>query len=756
MADKKCKPPSCEYSIAREKCVKPNPYIQYKSMCSRMNIPFSSCINSYDKEKASKKACDYYNDYLKFSEEKLKKKVEPKKKPEKEPKKKPEKEPKKKPEKEPKKKPEKEPKKKPEKEPKKKPEPIKKPEKEPKKKPEKEPKKKPEKEPKKKPEPIKKPEKEPKKKPEPIKKPELPFINPDINNGKKIYKKRPMYILTPVAEISSKSSKSSFKDFSSSSSIKHFEKIKRSSSSSFNLSNNSSFKTPQSSPKSSSFKTPKTSPKSSPKSSKLPPSLSLPLPLSSSKLSSLSSSTSVYKTGTENSFKSSKSSSNKYKTIRTETPSNIEDDIRKIEEENKELEKQLKTLINKNKDLNTSSENRKIKGEKIAKFILPIINRVDNINNRIKYYNILHKYIQSRYKYPKNCLRLYKKDANNEPIYRIGNRIILEKKIGTKSKYGSVFLSYYKLNNKKFGKIFKFATKISDASYHRNITEYLVLKDLTTLVLNNSCPHFPISYGKFNCNSQNIQTSDTIYESDKDNSIVSLGSISFQSFIEKLPKNINGKNNIIITLNELAEGDAHNFIKLNYSNDKIILNALIQILLSIMFFHKYINAFHFDSHSGNFLYHKIKPGGYFHYNIRGKDYYLENIGYLWVIWDFGLIEPFNNSHLINNDKYGYSSYDNIYIKHDFTRIIKSGFMNEKDEGGIANKYNFSDNIIFFVKKIFTLLHNATYFSNSNINDLSSLNRDLLNIMTLGIYSNTFKISINPDDVIINVNKPYVI
>ena len=83
-------------------------------------------------------------------------------------------------------------------------------------------------------------------------------------------------------------------------------------------------------------------------------------------------------------------------------------------------------------------------------------------------------------------------------------------------------------------------------------------------------------------------------------------------------------------------------------------------------------------------------------------------------------------------------------------------MNEKDEGGIANKYNFSDNIIFFVKKLFSLLHNATYFSNSNIDDLSSLNRDLLNIMTMGIYSNTFKISINPNDVIINVNKPYVI
>ena len=31
----------------------------------------SSTINSYNKEKASAKACDYYKDYLKFTEEKL-------------------------------------------------------------------------------------------------------------------------------------------------------------------------------------------------------------------------------------------------------------------------------------------------------------------------------------------------------------------------------------------------------------------------------------------------------------------------------------------------------------------------------------------------------------------------------------------------------------------------------------------------------------------------------------------------------------
>jgi hypothetical protein len=42
-----------------------------------------------------------------------------------------------------------------------------------------------------------------------------------------------------------------------------------------------------------------------------------------------------------------------------------------------------------------------------------------------------------------------------------------------------------------------------------------------------------------------------------------------------------------------------------------------------------------------FLYHKIKKGGYFHYNIYGKDYYLENLGYLWIIWDFELSISFD-------------------------------------------------------------------------------------------------------------------
>ena len=37
--EKNCKPPTCEYSIARQKCVKPNPYIQYKSTIGAIAFP---------------------------------------------------------------------------------------------------------------------------------------------------------------------------------------------------------------------------------------------------------------------------------------------------------------------------------------------------------------------------------------------------------------------------------------------------------------------------------------------------------------------------------------------------------------------------------------------------------------------------------------------------------------------------------------------------------------------------------------------
>ena len=720
MNDTKCKPPACEYSIAKEKCVKPNPYFQYKSKCSRDKVPFSLCVNLYnaDKKQASEKACDYYKEYLLHNKEKLKKIIKdgPKKvgRPKKEPKEpKAPKEPKIKTQKT-----------------------VKEP------KAPKEPKIKTQKT-------VKEPKapKEPKIKsrkkidiinflkiksisPKKIKQEIVPKkikqeIVPKKIKQEIVFKK----ILTP--KISSSSSPS-FKSFVSSSSIKAPENILRKSSSSFNITDKSSVKT------TSSMLTPSN-----------PKSLSKSLSISKSKTPSKSTSFKSLKT------KSSQTPS--FKTIRTKTPSDILADIKNIQEENKEIEEKIKKLIKETKRLHPDREEfEEINAKKIGKYLAPLIDRISTIENRIKYYRILHKYIETRNKYKNNCIRLYKYDKSGRPIYRIGNRVILGKKIGSDSVYGAIYLSHYRLQNKKFGKLLKFATKISDGSYRINVNEYTVLKDLTACVIRNECPHFPISYGKLTCSNQYDAKIQSVYSSDVNPSYKQQSQSSLQSLLDNLPENAN-KSSIFITLNELAENDIHNFIKLYHGDDVIIWNTLIQIMLSIMFFYKYINAFHCDTHTGNFLYHKIKPGGYFHYNIYGKDFYLENIGFLIVIWDFGLINPFPNSKRINNNKYG--TYDNrrknLTIIQDYAKIIKDGFRYKKHGGGVNNNNLFSTTIYTFIDYIIEILAKPEYFNNTDTNDLEPLNKEIITILkNYPDDDNTFKDKLMHDDVILNPYNPY--
>ena len=698
--EKKCKPPICEYSIARQKCIKPNPYIQYKSHCSRNNIPFSKCINNYNanKEYASYKSCDYYKEYLRNNEEKMKKLIieGPKKvgrpKKIKEPK-----EPK-------------EPKKT-VKEPKKPKEP-----------------KKTVKEPKKTVKEPKKTVKEPKKT---VKEPKEP----------KKTRGRPRKILLPEIIVKRPTSSSIFalsesivkKPTSSSIFALSTPSLKtRLSSSTFNLSkSNSSDKSFKS------FQSENTQPILKRK--------------SSSSYSSITTPSSVSSLSNKSNLKLSSSTKSTPK-IRTITSSNIDDDILNIQIKNKEVKNKVKALIKKNKMLINSSENKK----NIGKFILPLmqINRMSNIQYRIRYYKILNKYIESRKKYNDNCLRLYKY-IDSYPIYRIGNRIILDKQIGSDSKYGSVFLSHYRLTNKKFGKLFTFATKINNGLDSRNINEYTVLKDLTNCVIKQECPHFPMSFGKLECTKQNIRELSSVYLSDRSPSFIRQNSSSFKSLLDNMPKNIQNKQNLLITLNELAENDLEYFIKLYHRDDIFIWNSLVQVILSLMFFHKYINAYHRDSHNGNFLYHKTTPGGYYHYNLYGKDFYLENIGFLWVIWDFGLIQPFSNSKLINNNKYGTGDPNTLLII-DYMKIIRSGYRHKESDGHISNKYMFSSDVNTFITFLYDELLKNEYITSTNIKQFPSLDKELIRILVNYGPNNTFKTEIGSKDFIINANKPYII
>ena len=292
-----------------------------------------------------------------------------------------------------------------------------------------------------------------------------------------------------------------------------------------------------------------------------------------------------------------------------------------------------------------------------------------NIKDRIEYKNLLNKILNINE--TNNCMRIYKYGADGKPIYIIGNNIILKKQIGIESDNGIIFLSSTKDN---YNKIYKYAIKIV-VENKENKKEIKLLKIVSDKVLKRECPHFPIIYSEIKCKDYlNIIKED----------------------IKNYPKIIqkNKKKSFYYLLNELAKGDLKTFLEKYHNDFNLLSNALGQIYISLMFFYQETKHFHNDAHWGNFLYHKIKPGGYFHYNIFGKDYYIENYGFLWVIWDYG-----------NAIEFKQSKKELIFVNKDFKNIINAFFNDNENvndyenKGWLSTKYIINSNFKLLIEKI---------------------------------------------------------
>lgn len=235
---------------------------------------------------------------------------------------------------------------------------------------------------------------------------------------------------------------------------------------------------------------------------------------------------------------------------------------------------------------------------------------IHNFSKRLEKYNNIQKYLKTLNNH--NCLKTIDINEKGEFIYELENgTLILKNRIGTKSKYGVIYLTKNKFNN------LLLATKLT-VSNNDNYTEIKIAKQLSKITIRNINPHFLITYKSFYCINNKIN--------------------------KNLPLIIR-KDDYYISINELVNGNLKQFFKLNLSYS-YILNALQQILLAILSFHYFTNGiYHRDCHYGNFLFIKIKSGGYFHYKIFGKDYYIKNMGYLWLIWDFGLAKNEPNKRL---------------------------------------------------------------------------------------------------------------
>lgn len=193
------------------------------------------------------------------------------------------------------------------------------------------------------------------------------------------------------------------------------------------------------------------------------------------------------------------------------------------------------------------------------------------------YSTIITKTLNNRKEYYKYITRYLRNNT-----YTVG------KQIGSVSKNASV----YTCTGNGPAKILKFVCKYYDSLISKSMFNDINLSiRLSALVLRDANPHFNIVYKYHN-------------------------------------------NSLLV---EKAQGDLKQFIQRYHSYD-LLINCLQQILICVLSFHKHTELCHGDCYHGNFLFHRLsKKGGHVHYKINGKDVYIRNMGYLWVINDFDMI-----------------------------------------------------------------------------------------------------------------------
>ena len=207
---------------------------------------------------------------------------------------------------------------------------------------------------------------------------------------------------------------------------------------------------------------------------------------------------------------------------------------------------------------------------------------------------------------------------------KIGNNIKIEYKIGSSSENGEVYKIKLNGKNSSFDLALKTIPIVleSDLKLKFNIKTLLdqdsSLSEIVMHLLSNACVlsgltcNLPFIYKFLLC----------------DNCVYSNKNLSVQS----------GDDNCIYLLSELANLDLKQFLKINTFWTAEFTNCfLFQVINALYCLKKIFNISHNDLHSGNILIYKIKPGGYFKYTIDDNVYYIPNIGYLFVLWDFGSI-----------------------------------------------------------------------------------------------------------------------
>ena len=300
-----------------------------------------------------------------------------------------------------------------------------------------------------------------------------------------------------------------------------------------------------------------------------------------------------------------------------------------------------------------------------------------NLPNRVKFINQVKKLVKGI----KNGDCVEPKKFGNDDGYTVRNIINLEKRIGTESAYGVIYLTKIAGASDNY----KIASKLfNDSTGNKN--EIKVMDYLTTnYILTQKSPHFLALYNKSVCKDKGVK-----------------------------PKMR------LLSINELAHGDLKGLVsnKDVMGNDALVDNIFLQVMISIATFQKATSLSHRDCHFGNFLFQKNIQKGHYHYICDGVNYYLPASDYTMMIYDFGL-----------SKKYTKDLQGGKAVIADYFRITHA-FINENDGGwcrGFVGK-NISKNMSS-IKRYFILNYSTDEPDATPDKIIKYLNASFPNIFT---------------------------
>lgn len=220
----------------------------------------------------------------------------------------------------------------------------------------------------------------------------------------------------------------------------------------------------------------------------------------------------------------------------------------------------------------------------------------------------------------------------NEPI------VLLDQRLGSASKFGIAYL----VTGTKLARLLKFACKIMSIDEYGHEDEVKLLHHLDKLVVNKTCPHFPMTYNIVKCMSKcEFPSCDAVTKEGR----------------------------YYVVMNELADTDLVGFFKAKSHDRSVYESVMMQIIFALYIFHG-TGYIHGDCHMGNFLIHEIEPGGFWRYQVDEQIVHVKKCGYLVVLWDYGMCEKTKET----NKDYSHALMPfSLHMKRAMTQFNKSGF-----------------------------------------------------------------------------------